>query len=129
MRSFAAASALEGQAQTLEAIIAYARDTAVFEGRNYRIDFDTDAKMYSLLFEKDVVNEPGVFAPVKDSLHHRRKLPRGMEITVASPGSIVFKPDGSSADFAIELRNAAGNRIHLSLDGIMGKCIIQKHVS
>jgi len=125
MRSYAAASALEDQAQAIEALTGYARDTAIFEGRHYRIDFDPGAKSYCLLFEKDALNGPGVFVPASDSLHRRRQLPRGIEIMSASPKTIVFKPDGSAENFSIELQNTAGNRIHLSLDG-MGKCVIQK---
>lgn len=123
---YAAASRLEMAGDKLAATLAFARDSAVLEGRNYRVSFNAVDGTYDVLNQNDPVNDPETYSPVRNSVVRKQRIPGGLVISAISGRELNFTPDGTSEDFYVRIRNTSGSELGLYVTGISGKCLVRK---
>lgn len=99
----------------------YARDTALNEGKCYRVKFDSQAFSYRL----SVKSEANEFIELSDSIFNARKLPAGLHWEHVSANEVIFLPDGTSGDFEISIKNSQGDISTLKLQGSTGRIDIK----
>ncbi len=108
------ALALEDAARSLGLTLDYARERAVLDGRNWRVDLDPDEGLYRLAEERD-----GMFRPAEGHLGRARRLPRG--VTLEAPSrELPFLPNGSGVDAEIVLKDGRGRSFRVRVDGVTG---------
>lgn len=95
---------LDTSASQLASFITYARQKAILERVNYRLNFDYQGTRYWLTIEQDPVNYPNYYLPAKILGKNIHYLPE--EISINSYFDfITFYPDGKVDKDTLILRN------------------------
>ena len=107
----------------------YARTYAVSHAVLARLELDPEAGGFELTAEKDPLERPGQFTPVRQAGRLRVYLPQGVQVEsvevagepLRGPGYIQFYPDGRTDGATISFRLEGGQRPELRVAANTGR--------
>jgi len=116
----------------------FCQSMAVFQAAPFRLNVDRGRNQCWVSFEKNPLNEPGVFSPYRHSEYGGYKLQEGVRFgdfffgdeTAATEGQpsgeefIEFRKDGTADQTALVVEGAAGDAFTLMVSGLTGQVFV-----
>lgn len=105
-------------AQDILSLMAFARERAIVEQKDYGIHFDLAAKTYWLVRRREDLTG-SEFDRVPEKWGQAHTFPATVEVRVETP-SVLFHPDGTATAFSLEWQAPHEPPLRLSVDPIQG---------
>lgn len=136
LKNYLFTTRLRTATKQIVSLVNYARSLSISQKVKYRVNFDLDSERCWLSKAEQDLSGKERYVRLSNSWGRTHTLPEGIDIyLIRTPRSrinkdsgtdyIVFKPNGSSEDSAIYIKNSKGNVRTLIVDGFTGRIRIR----